>query len=169
MPATYEPIASTTLGSAAASVTFGSGGTLPQTYTDLILVMEVKSSYNSTVDGGCIRFNGDTGSNYSITRLAGSGSSATSDRQSSATTPIVRIAGNTGSASTPVIYHIMSYSSSSVYKTGLVTSSESQSLITKGVLLWRSTSAITSILVFPENGPNFNSGSTFALYGIKAA
>ena len=169
MAVTYEPIASTTLGSAASSVTFGSGGTLPQTYTDLILVMEVKSSYNSTVDGGCIRFYGDTGSNYSITRLAGSGSSATSDRQSSATTPIVRIAGNTGSASTPVIYHIMSYSSSSVYKTGLVTSSESQSLITKGVLLWCSTAAITSIVVFPENGPNFNSGSTFSLYGIKAA
>jgi hypothetical protein len=169
MPRTYEPIASTTLGSAAASVTFGSGGTLPQTYTDLILVTDVKSSHNSNVDGGCIRFNGDTGSNYSITRLAGSGTAATSDRQSSATTPIVRIAGNTASASTPVIYHIMSYSSSSVNKTALVTASESQTLITKGVLLWRSTAAITSLVVFPENGANFNSGSTFSLYGIKAA
>ena len=166
MPATYEPIASATLGSTAASHTFSS---IPGTFTDLVIVAVVQSNRSGSVDGGCIQFNSDTGSNYSITRLAGSGTAASSDRQTSATSPIVRIAGDSASAATPVIYQIQSYASTSVFKTGLVTSSESLTLITKGVLLWRSTSAITSVTLFPEVGPNFKAGSTFSLFGIKAS
>lgn len=166
MAATYEPIASTTLGSAAADITFSS---IPGTYTDLVLVIETQAVNGGTVAGGRIRFNGDTGSNYSITRLAGTGSLAYSDRVSNDTAAVVRISGNSVSAFTPVIYHIMNYSSASVYKTGLVTSSESLSLITKGVLLWRSTTAITSITIFSAAGVNLNTGTTAALYGIKAA
>jgi hypothetical protein len=34
--------------------------------------------------------------------------------------------------------------------------------------MWRSTSAITSILIFPNTG-TFNSGMTFTVYGILKA
>jgi hypothetical protein len=36
------------------------------------------------------------------------------------------------------------------------------------VSLWRSTAAISSVLIVPETG-SFSTGSTFTLYGIKAA
>jgi hypothetical protein len=44
MPATYEPIATTTLGTAAASITFSS---IPATYTDLRLISGHKASTTS--------------------------------------------------------------------------------------------------------------------------
>ena len=61
MPAsnTYEPIATTTLTSAVSSVSFGS---IPQTYTDLILV-----NYFATTtvnEDAYVQFNSDTASNY---------------------------------------------------------------------------------------------------------
>jgi hypothetical protein len=70
---TYEPIASQTLGSAVSSVTFSS---IPQNYTDLILVVNYGISANNF--GARIRFNGDTGSNYSDSFIYGTGSSALS-------------------------------------------------------------------------------------------
>ena len=73
MPATYEPIATTTLGSAVNSFTFSS---IPNTYTDLVLVVVVPTAASSGTFG--LRFNSDTASNYSHTTLSGNGSSAVS-------------------------------------------------------------------------------------------
>ncbi len=65
MPATYEPLATTTLGSAASSVTFSS---ISGSYTDLVVV------FSGTAGGGnsnlILTFNSDTGSNYSWTDRA---------------------------------------------------------------------------------------------------
>jgi hypothetical protein len=81
MPAgnTYEAIATQTLGSAAASVTFSS---IPSTYTDLVLVCNFETSSNA-IAGVYIQFNGDTSTNYSSTNLIGNGSTAESSRQNS--------------------------------------------------------------------------------------
>ena len=80
MPTTYEPIATTTLGSAAASITFSS---IPATYTDLRVV------FNGTVTevGETLyyRFNSDGASNYSITQVYGASGTAASRRLGSAT------------------------------------------------------------------------------------
>ena len=57
---TYTPIATQTLGSAAASVTFSS---IPQGYTDLVLVDNVKSASGAGDSELDVRFNGDSGSN----------------------------------------------------------------------------------------------------------
>ena len=62
MAITYEPIATTTLGSATASVTFSSLGS----YTDIVLVCSVQSASSGDARIN-IRFNGDTASNYSGT------------------------------------------------------------------------------------------------------
>jgi len=70
MARTYEKIVSTTLGSAAADVTFNS---INSTYTDLVLVSSIlgvtSQSYSPRV-----RFNSDTTSNYSVTYMYGTGS-----------------------------------------------------------------------------------------------
>lgn len=163
----YEVIATQTLGSAAASVTFGS---IPQTYTDLVLI----ASPIATVDGSSvyIKFNGDTGSNYSRTIISGYGSSAGSTRTSNATFigSGWQVGGGTTSPS-PHIYNIQNYSNSTTFKTILFRSNFAPygglSEVTAEVGLWRNTSAITSINISYLS--NFAIGSTFTLYGIKAA
>lgn len=79
MTATYESIETTTLGSAAANITFSS---IPSTYTDLVVVYTLKAETASA--DIYMRFNSDSGSNYSNTILWGNGTSAGSNRFSGA-------------------------------------------------------------------------------------
>ena len=165
MPATYEPIASTTLGSSAADITFSS---IPGTYTDLILVITGAFSGNETIG---VRFNGDTGSNYSSTILAGSGSTASSGRNSSQTALTVGTNGYyTTSIAANSVLQIQSYANTNVYKTMLSRSNNANVGLDAIVGLWRSTAAIDSIKLYGfYSAYTFSSGSTAALYGIKAA
>lgn len=164
MPATYEPIASQTLTGNSASVEFTS---IPGTYTDLIIVVFGR---NNTGTGYRteLQVNSDTGSNYSWTRLLGDGSSATSSRGSSQTWVYGGWTGNSTSTFDVNVVQIMSYASTNVFKTFLQAGGHT-SLVARTVGLWRSTSAITSVKLTPEASAQFVSGSTFSLYGIKAA
>jgi hypothetical protein len=165
MAFTYEPISTQTLGSAQASVTFGS---IPATYTDLVLVYEAGNSGN-VYDGTFVRFNSDTGSNYSWTYILGNGSSAISGRESSVTRTG---AGASGASRGMSILNIMNYSNTTTYKTILNRRSvvdASGYTVGAEVGLWRSTATISTVLLFVQSGTNFDAGSTFTLYGIKAA
>jgi hypothetical protein len=174
MPRTYEPIASQTLGSNAATVTFSG---IAGDWTDLILVCHVYAVAGANGAAGFrLRYNADTGSNYSNTRLQGDGSSATSARQSSQTYATVGIIpGTTGTGSTlgTTVLQIMSYSNTNVFKTGLSAYAtnafgSTEDRVGRYVSLWRSTSAITSIEVSSDSG-DLRSTSTFSLYGVEAA
>lgn len=163
MPATYEPIATTTLGSAASSITFSS---IASTWTDLRLVIV------QTTDGANlgIRFNSDSGSNYSWTRLQGDGASATSARTSNATFGQLNGSGTSGTYSGLAEVDIFSYAGST-YKSVLSKFSNDQNgsgNTAQTVNLWRSTSAITTVYVFAAGG-SLQTGTTATLYGIKAA
>jgi hypothetical protein len=163
--ATYDPIATTTLGSGANTITFSS---IPSTYTDLKLVLVAIPSAADPYD---IIFNGDTGTNYSYTRLFGDGASASS----STTTSVAYIRNNQSayiSTGVPFMISIDIFSyAGSTYKTML--SSLSSDLNGSGAVqrlagLWRSTAAITSLTI----GDSFNVmsvGTRATLYGIKAA
>jgi hypothetical protein len=71
MAKTYTLISSNTLSSAAASVTFSS---IPSTYTDLVLQCSTRTDRsNQTYDNFRIRFNGDSGTNYSDRVIEGAG------------------------------------------------------------------------------------------------
>lgn len=166
MAITYEPIATTTLGTAAASVTFSS---ISGSYTDLVLVCSVQAS---GVEDLCIRFNSDTGTNYSRTTMSGTGSSAVSNRATSQTSAFVDRYGippTSGSSFATYLINIMNYSNSTTYKTVLSRSSEASGGTDAIVNLWRNTSAITSIDIQMASLYNLSSGSTFSLYGIKSA
>ena len=164
MPATYEPIASVTLGSAAASHTFSS---IPGTFTDLVLV----SYCNGSTGAGSfvVRLNSDTGNNYSFTRLLGFASGVISDRVAN------RSYADFGSFGGPVgtpnasVTTIMSYANANVNKTILSAAGNGTDYVTRWVSLWRSTSAVTSVTILTDTVANLTSGSTFSLYGIKAA
>lgn len=167
MPRTYEPIASQTLGSATGVVSFTS---IPGTYTDLVMVCRGLGS-GSTLNGFCIRINDDT-SNYSYTLIAGDGSTTSSNRGSS--TANIAFAWNgthDGTRGAIVVAQFLNYANTNVYKTSLGAIA-ADTLVGRGVGLWRSTSAITKLSFalgggFPDI--NFASGATFSLYGIKAA
>ena len=166
MPAsnTYDAIESITLTTGSANVTFSS---IPQTYTDLVIV-----SANAVAAGGTaytIRVNSDTGNNYSTTRLIGNGTSASSDRGSNQSWIY---AGSVKSSSDPIgslTINLMNYSNTATYKTILMRTNNDNANVAMSVGLWRNTAAITSVSIGAEFSQNFVVGSTFSLYGIKAA
>jgi hypothetical protein len=165
MAATYEPISSQTLGSAASSVEFTS---LPGTYTDLVVVCRIGTTGGS--QNIQVQVNSDTGSNYSYTFLAGDGSAAHSGRYSNQTQYVADnyAYANTGLESV-YIYQVMSYANTNVYKTFLGSAATTGRAITKTVGLWRSTSAITAIKLFPSGAETFKADCVFSVYGIKAS
>jgi hypothetical protein len=163
MATTYEPIATTTLTSSSTNVTFSN---IPQTYTDLVVVI---NSYciSATALDVAWRANSDSGNNYSGTRLL-SDSSPYTDRSSNTNVGNVVAVWNDWST---VTAHFMNYSNTTTYKTALFRSAAKGFAVYAGVTFWRSTSAISSLSFIQPGGQSgqYASGSTFTLYGIKAA
>ena len=161
MPITYTPLATNTLSSAAASVTFSS---ISSAYTDLVLVCNFINTIGQTDHG--VRFNSDTASNYSRTQLYGTGSAAGSNRASSET--LMNFLGYIGTSWGVSIMQIMNYSNTTTYKTALNRANGASNQVVAAVGLWRNTNAITSLNIIASGG-TFAIGSTFTLYGILAA
>jgi hypothetical protein len=176
MPATYDSIASQTLSSAANSVTFSN---ISQTYTDLKLVLTNAKATNTArnvlirVGNGSV----DTASNYSHTNLGARSLSATpfSQRESSQTSGKLSwyTAMTTAQAQMSIV-DIMNYSNTTTNKTILSSTRVQEgdgtySGVEDLVILWRSTSAINIISVLTDVADTFQSGTTFSLYGIRAA
>lgn len=159
MPKTYEPIATTTLGSNQTSVTISS---IPATYTDLVLIAQVQT----LPSGGslAVQLNSDTGTNYSYTRLYGNGTTATSDRTAN-TTAILSFGASTLNPVTYIL-QLQNYSNATTYKTAISRVSNSGEFVASIVGLWRNTAAVTTMTINAIT-TNFPAGSTFTLYGIK--
>jgi hypothetical protein len=164
MPKTYEPIATNTLGSAAASVTFSS---IPSTYTDLVLVT-VHTNATGSNNTLTLQFNGDTTSNYSRTAMYGDGTTAGSFRTTNESGIFTGFAAS-NSDITQTNIQIQNYSNATTFKTVLTRSTVPAGQTRATVSLWRKTpESINSILIYTASG-TFSAGSTFTLYGIKAA
>jgi hypothetical protein len=158
---TEVAIATTTLGSAASSITFSS---ITGTYTDLRIVLSnAFTSY--ALDTAKIRFNGDTGSNYSDTLLTGDGSTASSSRRTSVTSATIGRVGFQSTRPGMILVDVFSYAGST-NKTFLGADAADQNgsgEVNRSVGLWRNTAAITSITLM---NVTFEAGATATLYGI---
>jgi hypothetical protein len=173
MTATYEKIATTTLGSNQGTVTFSS---IPTTYTDLRLIIQCGIVDNGFLLGVRVG-NGsvDSGTNYSWTYLEGDGSSAYSNRKSNMSLGALSNGFGNNNLNNIFITDFQNYSNTTTNKTwiGRMGSGNQTSAI---VNLWRSTSAINTIAIAESgdggsgsfNYGNMLSGTTFTLYGIKA-
>jgi hypothetical protein len=160
MPATYEKIATTTLGSSATDVTFTS---ISGSYTDIVLISSAKVTAGE--NGSQFTFNGDTASNYSTNFVYGIGSTGSSVRSSGGSMNVGRF---DSTAFYTNVTHLMNYSSTTTYKT-VISRINDNTLTGVNIGIWRSTSAVTSLKLDVAFMGSFVAGSTFTLYGILKA
>jgi hypothetical protein len=162
---TYIALANITLGTATSVLTFSS---IPSSFRDLILVMNHKVNTAATTDDWFMRFNSDTGANYSYLRMYGNGANAFAGTGSSRTyidnflDPTASFVNN--------VFQIMDYSATDKHKTVLGRENLASEQVIAKTYRWASTSAITSISLTGADGGTdlFSVGSTFALYGIAS-
>jgi hypothetical protein len=159
---TYIEINSITLAATTSSVTFTS---IPQNFRDLVLVCTGTTS-NTGINSIIIRFNSDSGSSYPLVTMNGNGSTT----DSGFATNNGALAGLAISSSVNAsIAHILDYSATDKHKTVLSRgNSLGGSYVRAASNRWTNISAIQSIVCVVDTGANFNSGSTFSLYGIEA-
>lgn len=159
---TYTLLDSVTLASSAASVTFSS---ITQDYRDLVLVVE-----GLGVSAGFFgyRFNSDSGANYNSLVAIGDGSSGSSFGSSGDN--IGYIGGQySTTVKTLSILQIMDYSATDKHKSVIARNNRADGFTAMAAGRWASTAAITSIyLDFTNTALDFDTGSTFYLYGIEA-
>jgi hypothetical protein len=155
----YTALANVTLGSSASTITFSS---ISGSYRDLILIGQ---GFSSTASGINIRYNGDSGSNYNQIVMFGDGGSASSSSSSSQTS--YQVGRFDSSTLADFQANIMDYSATDKHKTTLHRYNSAAVLTAARAGRWASTSAITSFVLSLDSG-TFNSGSTFALYGVSA-
>lgn len=149
---------------------------VPATYQDLFLVLQLRSTAAVTTTSSILYFNGDaSATNYSRTTLQGDGSSASSSRDVNYS-QLYFADGTPGANSTANIFsvvtiNILNYANTSTFKAVLMRTAAdlNGSGITNLVAgLWRSTSAINRLSAGAVSG-SYATGSTFALYGVKAS
>ena len=172
MANTYTLIASNTLSTSAASLTFSA---IPNTFTDLVDRWSARISLGAKDQYTYIQFNGDTSTNYSTTFLYTDAVTVTSTRSSNANyyfpTDVTGDAATANTFGSAEIY-IPSYTASqnkpiSNFGTPETNATDMADFMGLGVTagLWRNTAAISSIYIGASG--NFLSGSSFFLYGIK--
>ncbi len=165
---TYELIETQILGSNTASITFSGLAAYSATYKHLQIRALARSTRAAATDGGYIRLNGDTGSNYAHHTLYGDGSSVLSiNSPSQAQMAILAIVGNTATTNmyAPSVLDILDAFSTTKNKTLRSLNGITAIGLSSGV--WINTASLTSVTLSTQIGPNFLTGSRFSLYGIR--
>lgn len=153
---TYVPLGTITLSSTDTEIVFSS---IPATYRDLIVVVQGTTNAASNIR---LRLNNDS-SNNSYVGMWGTGSSTVSG-------------ANTNNAFIGALYptqsvtmgQIFDYAQTDKQKSILGRGGGGNDVVWAFASRWASTVAVTSVAVSVNNpaGENFNSGTTFSLYGI---
>jgi len=176
-PGAMIPIATVTVGSGgASSIEFSS---IPQSYEHLQIRGLGRSTIADTNDFAIIKFNSDSGANYTYHYLRGDGTSASAQGSGYGTSDYLRSAGFISGANATAqvfgttIIDILDYTNTNKLKTiRTLTGKDANSNNADGrvylfSMLWGSTSAITTITLTTQ--ANWAQYSSFALYGVKRA
>jgi hypothetical protein len=168
-------IASQVLSVAEASVTFSA---IPQVFNHLSLKVVARSTHASEVDTLAIQFNGDTAGHYDVATTENSGGTienVTDEAGGSAFVGVLAAASATSDVPSATDIEIPCYaltvfekafSSRSGYFDAAMSGADITELFPRG--LWRSTAAITQIVLFPTaSSATFAIGSAFYLYGLN--
>lgn len=168
-------IAQVIVTSAQPTISFSS---IPNTFSCLQLVCMGRSANASSEDDLVIQMNGDTGANYARTIILGNGLSVISNSSNSSPTSNLGIAAfaaataAAGLASLTIIYvpyyALTTFNKYAVTQGGWRQGSGVADLNFVPILgEWRSTAAISSLLLATASGSNFVVGSAFTLYGLQ--
>lgn len=168
--ATYKLIETVTVGSGgASSIAFTS---IPQTYTDLKVVLSIRDGQSAYFANGAMRFNSDSGSNYSIRDLQGYNATVTSNSatETSALIGYFNAALSTANTFGSAEVYIPNYTSSNAKSFSSDAVQENNGAGTTYVmnlraLLWTGTAAISSISIFTAG--TLAQYSSASLYGIS--
>ena len=166
--ATYTLIESQVLGSSAASVTFSA---IPATYTDLVLRASARGDTAGVIMNVNLQFNGVSGTSYSYTHLQGSGSAASSGRDSSQPSSYVGYVDSATATSNTfgsLEVYIPSYTASQSKPVSTISHQEDNNtlgFVRAYATLFSNSAAISSITLTTPS--NFVANSSFYLYGIK--
>jgi hypothetical protein len=170
----YDSIATTTLGSNTATITFSS---IPATYKHL--QVRIWGYNNSGSDRTLyLQLNSDAGSNYRNHYLAGTGAAISAAADSAATTGILPYNGPSSATgfngdstkASVVIMDILDYTNTNKYTTvrtigGWDGNGSGQIYLSSG--LWMNTAAVTNLYFQLPYSTLFGTGTKMALYGIK--
>jgi hypothetical protein len=168
----YELISTTILGSSTPSITFDVSS-FASTYKHLQIRASMRTDRAGTTDRANIRFNGDTGANYSGHVLYANSTQVLSAAEANGTFVGGGYAtGNTATSNAfaASVVDFLDVFSTTKNKTTRDLSTDitgSRTEIELGSGNWRNTAAVTSILVYPQIASNFLTGSRFSLYGIR--
>lgn len=167
-------IAETILTGSVTSVTFSG---IPQIFRHLLIMGQVRTDRVAEVDGTLLRCNLDTGANYDRQTLAVNNATLTGVAARAQTSIQVGLGGAANSRASnfsPFIVEILGYSRTDAEKWTISrsavfgdVSADSDLFLHHFAGEWRNTTAISSITLLPNVGPNFVSGSRFSLYGIS--
>ena len=162
---TMTLIASQALASTTASVTFSS---IPSTYTDLKVVMSLRTNYAANYDNFNMSINSSTTS-FTFKEIYGSGSAASSYSTTTGLITDINAANNTVSTFSNLDIYIPNYTAANNKSYSADSVQENNATLAYAEMvagLWSNTSAITS-LTFTSNNGSFVQYSTFYLYGIS--
>lgn len=169
--ATFELIEQRVLDSSESSVVFSSLSTLAAGYTHLQIRMTLRSDRSDTEDLLRLRFNGDTGSNYSTHALLSNAATPTSTSGVSQTRILAgrfAAASSTASAFGAVVCDILDFANTNkntTIRSLAGNTSEPRVILSSGAFL--STAAVTEITLAPDVGTNFVADTRISLYGIR--
>ena len=173
MANTYVAIATTTVGSGgASSIDFQS---IPNTYTDLLLVMSGRTALNDVRDVIKMTFNNNTSSNYTRREIEANGASAASYSETTTSGfQYIYVPSATGTTSTfgNCLVYIPNYTSSNNKSFSVDNVEERNNATAYACLmagLWSNTAVIDRITLTSQNSSNFVQYSTATLYGIKSS